>query len=151
MYFRRRGSLVAAKACALFVALGAWVLCPSARRAEAAELAATATFRTSIEPLLESYCYSCHAYGEKNGGVAFDGFKSSAELVGNHQLWWRVLKNVRAGIMPPEGEDRPSPEEKRAIEEWIKYQAFGIDADDPDPGRQSLISILSRLVQSVPP
>jgi hypothetical protein len=101
----------------------------------AAESRAIVGFRESIQPLLETYCYACHGDGEKNGGVAFDGFKSQAELVGNRELWWRVLKNVRAGIMPPAGEDRPDAEEKRQLERWIKHQAFAIDPTDPDPGR----------------
>ncbi|MEX2142131.1 MAG: DUF1592 domain-containing protein [Pirellulales bacterium] len=101
----------------------------------AAEPEASVTYRESIQPLLETYCYACHGDGETNGGVAFDGLKSPAESAGNRQLWWRVLKNVRAGIMPPEGEDRPNAEEARQLEQWVKRQAFAIDPHDPDPGR----------------
>ena len=39
------------------------------------------------------------------------------------------------GIMPPAGKPRPSGEERRILEDWIKYGAFGIDPKDPDPGR----------------
>ena len=46
-----------------------------------------------------------------------------------------MLKNVRAGIMPPAGKPRPSSKEQRILEDWIKYAAFGIDPNDPDPGR----------------
>ncbi len=54
---------------------------------------------------------------------------------GDRTLWWAVLKNVRSGIMPPAGKPQPSVEERRALEDWIKYGAFGIDPTDPDPGR----------------
>ena len=46
-----------------------------------------------------------------------------------------MLKNVRAGIMPPAGKPRPTAQERRALEDWIKYEAFGIDPRNPDPGR----------------
>ena len=32
----------------------------------------------------------------------------------HRDLWWKVLKNVRAGIMPPAGKPRPSADERAA-------------------------------------
>jgi hypothetical protein len=37
--------------------------------------------------------------------------------------------------MPPNKKPRPSSEQQRALERWIKYEAFGLDPQDPDPGR----------------
>ena len=51
------------------------------------------------------------------------------------KIWHAVLKNVRSGIMPPSDKPQPSAEERRVLEDWIKYGAFGIDPKDPDPGR----------------
>src|SRR5438876_6711178 len=59
-------------------------------------------FRQNVRPLLEKYCSDCHFDGMKKGGVAFDEFKSDDELLGKHDLWLAALKNVRAGLMPPE-------------------------------------------------
>ena len=120
--------------CSIAVALFT-VAIDRASPCRAAEAEAVDKFRDSVEPLLETYCYACHAYGEKNGGVAFDGFKSTGDLVANRDLWRRVLKNVRAGIMPPAGEERPSAEEQNELANWIKHKAFAIDPANPDPGR----------------
>lgn len=98
---------------------------------------AVATFRKGIEPILEDYCYNCHGDGMKKGKVAFDELRD-ADVTARADLWFKVLKNVRANIMPPAGEERPSPEEVRQIASWIKYAAFGIQPDDPDPGRVTL-------------
>jgi hypothetical protein len=46
----------------------------------------------------------------------------------------KVLKNVRA-IMPPEKKARPNAEETKVLEKWVKHSAFGIDPQNPDPGR----------------
>ena len=54
-----------------------------------------------IQPILKEYCYDCHADGVNKGQVAFDEFKSEEAMLGDHDLWLKALKNVRAGIMPP--------------------------------------------------
>ena len=51
------------------------------------------------------------------------------------ELWWAVLKNVRAGFMPPAGKPRPNESELMLLEDWIKSCAFGIEPTKPDPGR----------------
>ena len=103
----------------------------------AATAEAQATFKARVEPLLKKYCYECHGDGMEKGGVAFDGFVSDEALVGKHSLWLAALRNVRAGMMPPneEGIERPTASEIELLANWIKYQAFGIDPANPDPGR----------------
>ncbi len=96
---------------------------------------AAAHFRSAIEPILGDYCYDCHAEGAKKGNVVFDEFKSDAALVGGRDLWLSVLKNVRAGLMPPKRKPQPTADERRRLEEWIKFEAFGIDPSRLDPGR----------------
>ena len=72
-----------------------------------AEIPAAVQFRKDIEPILKEYCYDCHADGEKKGDVAFDEFKADASLL-HPDLWFNVLKNTRAGLMPPLKKPRPS-------------------------------------------
>src|SRR5258705_5928222 len=66
-------------------------------------------FRKQIQPLLAKYCYDCHGDGEKKGGVALDELKSDDQLLNNHDLWWRVRKNKRTGLMPPQSKQHPRP------------------------------------------
>lgn len=101
-----------------------------------AESAAAAHFHRTVEPLLTKYCYDCHASGVGKGQVSFDTFKSDAEILAKRGLWLAVLKNVRAGLMPPheEGLERPSAKELADLVHWIKADAFGIDPLNPDPG-----------------
>ncbi len=94
-----------------------------------------AGFHKDIQPLLEEYCYDCHGNGETNGNITFDELKSNDQIL-NHDLWARVLKNTRAGLMPPQKKKaRPTPEEQKRLEDWVKYSAFAIDPQNPDPGR----------------
>jgi hypothetical protein len=95
-------------------------------------------FRKKIQPLLTTYCYDCHGDGEKKGGIALDELKSDDQLLKNPDLWWRVLKNTRTGLMPPQKKPHPTPQELGELAGWIKYGAFGIDPSHPDPGRVTL-------------
>ena len=95
-------------------------------------------FHHDIRPILENYCFDCHADGANKGNVAFDQFKSDADLLANRDLWLRVLKNLRAGLMPPQSKDQPSVAEKELVAQWIKRVAFDIDPRKPDPGRVTL-------------
>lgn len=96
---------------------------------------AAQAYREQIAPLLENYCFDCHAHGEKNGNVAFDGFESEAALMADAKLWERALRQIRAGLMPP-AEAAPLPEDEQArLTHWIKGSVFQIDPANLDPGR----------------
>src|SRR6476661_1453618 len=97
--FIRAGLILGALSAA---ACGFVARCPAVE-----QIAAADRFHKRIEPILETYCYACHGYGERKGGHAFDEFKSDKALVGDIKLWSAVLKNVRAGLMPPHSEAQP--------------------------------------------
>src|SRR5437016_1999011 len=115
-----------------------WLLvfaaCCGLSTVRAAEAAALAHFRKEIRPVLEQYCFDCHGDGENKGGIAFDELKSD-EAILNHELWLKVMKNLRAGLMPPPKKPRPAAEEQKHLAEWIKYNTYAIDPKNPDPGR----------------
>src|SRR4051812_10641599 len=121
----------------LAIALLAMGLC-TAVTAAAAVADPAEQFRKQIQPLLEKYCYDCHGDGEKKGGVALDELKSDEQILNNRELWWKVLKNTRTGLMPPQKKPHPSPGELVELANWIKYGAMGIDSSHPDPGRVTL-------------
>jgi Protein of unknown function (DUF1592)/Protein of unknown function (DUF1588)/Protein of unknown function (DUF1587)/Protein of unknown function (DUF1585)/Protein of unknown function (DUF1595)/Planctomycete cytochrome C len=103
--------------------------------AGANDLTAAAEFRRDVQPILETYCYDCHADGANKGNVAFDEFKSDQDVLENRELWSKALKNLRAGMMPPAKKPRPTGEQREQIAHWVKSGVFGIDPQNPDPGR----------------
>lgn len=132
--FRRRDRRTDLAVGVLFVLLTCFV----APDAMSDETSAAAHFRQHAQPILETYCCGCHGNGEHKGGRVFDEFKSDKALVSEKSLWWAALKNVRAGLMPPQGEPRPNAEEQKRLFDWIEFDAFAIDPADPDPGRVTL-------------
>ena len=95
-------------------------------------------FHEQIEPILEESCYDCHGYGSSEGGVTLDAFESGQDALGNRELWWRALRLLRAGIMPPADHDRLSDDRLSLIEVWIKTYVFESDPNNPDPGHVTL-------------
>jgi mono/diheme cytochrome c family protein len=106
--------------------------------ANAAQVNGAREFRQNIQPVLENYCFDCHADGANKGNVAFDDFETDAAALENKELWLHALKNLRAGLMPPPKKPQPTPEEKERIVQWIKRSVFETDPQNPDPGRVTL-------------
>lgn len=104
----------------------------------AAEAPGEAEFRQVIRPILENYCFDCHADGANKGNVAFDEFKSDQAVLEARELWLHALKNLRAGLMPPHKKPQPTPAEKERLEQWIKRSVFAADPKNPDPGRTTI-------------
>ena len=99
---------------------------------------ATAEFNRKIRPVLEAYCYDCHGGGENRGGVALDAFNSGTNVIAGRDVWWRVLKNLQANLMPPAKKSQPTPAQKKLVVQWIKSAVFETAPQNPDPGRVTL-------------
>ncbi len=92
-------------------------------------------FQKEVKPILTQFCIGCHNAELKKGGIAFDQVDGNPALLEDRQLWWKTLKMVRAGIMPPKNKPHPEAKQIEQIVSWIKSSAFKIDPRDPDPGR----------------
>lgn len=130
----RRFAIAAGRRVRGLVSIGLTALAFGYSGAEASEHSAAVSYHKEIQPILQEYCFDCHGDGAKKGDVAFDEFKGN-DVLEHPELWSKVLRNVRAGLMPPQRKSRPSPEEVAKLESWIKLGAFGLDPSNPDPGR----------------
>jgi hypothetical protein len=125
----RRKSPTTACAAAILVVLASSLI------STAADAPAVTRFRAEVQPILERFCYDCHGDGMAKGNVAFDAADSNLAVLENRDLWWKVLKNLRGGIMPPSRKPQPGADDKLRVESWIKSDVFKIDPRNPDPGR----------------
>src|SRR5262245_28631668 len=80
---------------------------------QAAEPTGATQYRKNVEPVLDRFCSGCHAGEASKGAVAFD--KPVSDLQADSDLWWKTLKVLRAGMMPPKGKARPTAEQVEAI------------------------------------
>ena len=58
--------------------------------------------------LVQQYCSVCHNYDDYAGGVEFEIFDAT-KAHENAALTERMLRKLRAGMMPPAGKPRPDP------------------------------------------
>lgn len=91
-----------------------------------------------IEPLLSTYCYDCHADGSDKGDFVMDGHDSDSKLLADRDHWMKVWHNVRAGVMPPAEKKHPTDPERDLLLGYIESKIFGIDPNNPDPGRVTI-------------
>ena len=72
----------------------------------------------STEPVpravLDRYCVTCHNARAKSGGLVLE--KIDLSDVGAHSdIWEKVVRKVRAGMMPPPGMPAPPDADKQAL------------------------------------
>jgi hypothetical protein len=60
----------------------------------------------SPRALLDQYCVTCHNQRLNTGGLALDKL-DPAEVEQNPAAWEKVVRKLRAGMMPPQGLPRP--------------------------------------------
>src|SRR5436190_3462415 len=140
-----RNASVSGIAALLVVAAGSYLLACSAHAATgdstsvaARKAQALDQYHKIVSPILKNRCYECHGEGAKKAGIAFDAFETNEQILGDPQLWLKVLRNTRAHIMPALGEAQPTAAEQRALEQWIKTGGFGLDPKEPVPGRVTI-------------
>ena len=93
------------------------------------------TFDSEIKPFLTKYCQGCHNAKVKTGGLAVDGFTTSADLLTHAAEWEQILHKVKTGEMPPKGLPRPAAAVSEKFYLWIENELDRSAAEQPDPGR----------------
>jgi hypothetical protein len=95
-----------------------------------------ADYATRVRPLLEKFCFDCHSGGQPEADLDLAGFRTAQDLVRNRKRWDSVLRVLRSGEMPPEGNTAPNADERETLIREI--EAVFIEADrnaERDPGR----------------
>jgi hypothetical protein len=87
--------------------------------------------------LLDEYCVTCHNQTLRTAGLMLDKMDVDHPAQGA-ETWEKVIRKLRGGMMPPQGNPRPDETAKFA---FIKYLETSIDraaAAKPTPGRSPL-------------
>ena len=90
-----------------------------------------------MQPLLDQYCVTCHNERLKTGGLALDALKPD-RIAADAETWEKVVRKVRAGLMPPAGAKRPDRGSLDAFAAAIEGTIDHFAANNPNPGRAPL-------------
>ena len=83
--------------------------------------------------LLDQYCVTCHNDRAKTANLSLQG--ADLSTVADHaELWERVVRKLRAGVMPPPAMKRPSLEEYNGLRDFLESEIDRHAAGAVTPG-----------------
>jgi mono/diheme cytochrome c family protein len=101
----------------------------TAQRGPATATSGAATQRA----VLDQYCVTCHNDRLKTSNLSLE--KLDLATTGDHaELWEKVVRKLRAGVMPPPGVKRPPLPEYEALRDWLEGEIDRKAAGHVDPG-----------------
>src|SRR2546427_1510179 len=129
--------LLLAGCTALVLAIPGFGQTAGPQKQSAATGAAPATSATAQRALLDQYCITCHNDRTKRANVSLE--KLDLTTVGdNPQLWEKVVRKLRAGMMPPPGMRRPDFAAYSALTQWLEGEIDRKAAGKVHPGTKVL-------------
>jgi hypothetical protein len=75
--------------------------------APCAPLLAQVTLDGDQRALLDEYCVSCHNFDDFAGSLDLSALLDE-QMPGHAETWEKVIRKLRAGMMPPPGQPRPA-------------------------------------------
>ena len=88
--------------------------------------------------LLDRTCVPCHNQRLKTGGLEFDQL-DPAQVRANPEVWEKVVRKLRAGMMPPAGIPRPAPLVYEGMITWLERELDATAVPSfPPPGLHRL-------------
>ena len=86
-----------------------------------------------LNEVIGEYCLRCHNERRLSGNMSLAGFdvESAHERAETAE---KMIVKLRAGMMPPPGENRPSPDTLLALVETLEAVVDEAAADNPNPG-----------------
>jgi mono/diheme cytochrome c family protein len=92
---------------------------------------------------LNRYCVSCHNGKLKTAGLMLDALDVSS-VGAEPQVWEKVVRKLRAGMMPPLGRPRPDKATSHALVSWLEEELDRAAATHLNPGRPDAVRRLNR-------
>ena len=89
---------------------------------------------------LDRYCASCHNERVKNGGLSLD-HATLPRPESQPELWEKVVRKLRTGVMPPPNMPQPAAADRLAI---LTSLESSLDAAKLNPGRTETLRRLNR-------
>src|SRR3954453_21146008 len=114
----------------LVIALSAAAVHPQTPHAASKAAAPSASTQRAI---LDQYCVTCHNDKLKTANLSLE--KLDLTTAGDHpELWEKVVRKLRAGVMPPPGMRRPPAAEYEGLRDWLEAEIDRKATTHPNPG-----------------
>ena len=87
--------------------------------------------------VIATYCTSCHNQRLRTAGLTLDSINVD-DVAGSAEIWEKVVRKVRGGLMPPAGARQPDAPTRDAFVTSIEAELDRAWAAHPNPGRPLL-------------
>ena len=119
--------------CTGIAILSVLAACGEADLEQGSSLAA-ADFATHAT-VVEQYCVACHNELNRTANLSLENIDLTL-VSQDAELWEKVIRKLRAGMMPPPGMPRPSLADYNGLRDWLENE---IDRTaEPNPGTKIL-------------
>ena len=105
-----------------------------ASQAPPAQPAGAARPEASRRVTLDRYCVTCHSDRLKTAGLSLESIDTT-NIAGAPEVWEKVVRKVRVGMMPPQGSPAPDAASRNALVASLTAALDARAAAQPDPGR----------------
>jgi mono/diheme cytochrome c family protein len=109
---------------------------PPPKSALAVAHAPTGPSAESQTALVKQYCSGCHSEKGKAGQLSLAGF-DAALAADNAEVGEKMIRKLRAGMMPPPGARRPDAEALKALAVSLETRIDASASLHPNPGRRT--------------
>ena len=95
--------------------------------------AATTMLPAEQTAVVKQYCVACHSERGKAGGLSLAAFDAN-DIVAHGEMSEKMIRKLRAGMMPPAGARRPEPAVINALATAFETRIDRAAALSPNPG-----------------
>src|SRR6185436_15786518 len=93
----------------------------------------TAPATQNQRALLDKYCVTCHSDRLKTANLSLQGLELT-KVADHAEVWEKVIRKLRAGVMPPPSLPRPALAEYDGLRDWLEAEIDRVSATKPNPG-----------------
>jgi mono/diheme cytochrome c family protein len=98
---------------------------------------------SSHRQTLDRYCVTCHNQRLVTAGLKLDDADVANPGTGA-EIWEKVVRKLRTGMMPPPNMPQPSMDDRVALLSWLETSLDKAAAAKPNPGRTETLRRLNR-------
>ena len=80
--------------------------------------------------MIEEYCLGCHNFEDYAGSLDLETLLVD-DISQNAEHWEKAIRKMRAGMMPPPGQDRPNDRNYLALTEWLENKIDSVAGVNP--------------------
>ena len=90
----------------------------------------------ALNDVVARYCAGCHSDTRRSGNLSLEGF-DVADALERAETSEKMIRKLRAGMMPPPGRRRPQGDSLTALAEYLEETLNAAAYERPDPGHRT--------------